>query len=582
MNRSLRCVATGSYGLWFCAIALLVTACTEQAGAQQGAAAGDDLSIEQAQLADRFERLEIVATRLAELSTGSDPRRARLLRDAIALSREEDVGVRFEAIVGLLQRERLAAASRNQRELQAELKKLLDLLLKDTRSDEIESQQRRIRRYLKEVGRLIRWQRGIRARTEGGDQVERLERDQQSVADKTGKLRDDIAATEGNGSDGKSDEGTTTDDEANESNDDDNEQTGDGAEGESGDQPPPSDKPPSADNNDGGQPSQRQGQQPSAEGGQPGNGADPSQSQSDGQPGEQPSGQPSPGGSAPSDSQQQRQQQPVDRAADRLRNAQRRMQQALEQLEKAERDGATKEQQQALEELEQAKAELERILRQLREEEMEQMLTMLTARLRKMLKMQLEVYDGTVRLDKVTEDEREHQHEIEAARLSRQESVILRDADRALVLLREEGSSVAFPEALEHIRDDVREVRDRLAAAKVGLITQGLEEDIIAALEECIAAMERALEDLEENRTPPGQSPPSGAPSEPPLVDKLAELRMIRALQWRINRRTQRYGNMIDGEQAEVAELREAPDKLAERQYRVFEATRDLAQGRND
>jgi hypothetical protein len=39
---------------------------------------------------------------------------------------------------------------------------------------------------------------------------------------------------------------------------------------------------------------------------------------------------------------------------------------------------------------------------------------------------------------------------------------------------------------------------------------------------------------------------------------------------------------MIDGEQAETAELIEALQALAERQQRVYKATADLEQGRND
>jgi hypothetical protein len=57
---------------------------------------------------------------------------------------------------------------------------------------------------------------------------------------------------------------------------------------------------------------------------------------------------------------------------------------------------------------------------------------------------------------------------------------------------------------------------------------------------------------------------------------------MIRALQMRINRRTQRYGKIIEGEQAETPELLDAMVKLAERQQRVYQATHDLSQGRND
>jgi hypothetical protein len=65
-------------------------------------------------------------------------------------------------------------------------------------------------------------------------------------------------------------------------------------------------------------------------------------------------------------------------------------------------------------------------------------------------------------------------------------------------------------------------------------------------------------------------------------VDKIAELKMIRALQMRINRRTVRYGKILEGEPAQTPELLEALSKLALRQQRVYQATSDLAQGRND
>ena len=108
--------------------------------------------------------------------------------------------------------------------------------------------------------------------------------------------------------------------------------------------------------------------------------------------------------------------------------------------------------------MEQAKAQLEEILRQLREEEIERMLAMLEARFRKMLQMQEEVYEGTVRLDKVPAAERTHNHEIEASRLSGKESQIVVEIDKALLLLRDDGSAVAFPEAAEQMRDDMQQV----------------------------------------------------------------------------------------------------------------------------
>jgi hypothetical protein len=141
---------------------------------------------------------------------------------------------------------------------------------------------------------------------------------------------------------------------------------------------------------------------------------------------------------------------------------------------------------------------------------------------------------------------------------------------------------VAFPETVEQIRDDMQQVTTRLSKVDVGRVTQGLETDIMAALEETIAALEKELKNLEKNRTPPGQSPGAGQAAEPPLVEKLAELKMIRSLQVRINTRTKRYGEMIAGEQADTPELLEALAQLAKRQARVHQATADLSQRRND
>ena len=255
------------------------------------------------------------------------------------------------------------------------------------------------------------------------------------------------------------------------------------------------------------------------------------------------------------------------------------MKDAEEKLKKAQREGATEDQQRALEELRQAKAELEEILRQLREEEMKRMLAMLEARFRQMLDIQIEVYEGTKRLDAVPADRRAYGHEIESTRLSNREQEIAVLIERVWLLLQEDGTTLAMPLAVDELRDDVREVVTRLAEAKVDAITQGIEEDIIAALEEIIEALKKAMKDLEDQQPP---SPPmEGEPAEMPLVDLLAELKMIRALQMRVNTRTERYSKLIDGEQADNPDLLEQLRQLAERQQRVYRVTRDLHLGKN-
>ena len=532
--------------------------------AQEGELANPpNLADNQQRVAEKFDRLELLAGRLAELSRATQPRRAKLLRELVAKSREQDLSGKFDAVIQALKQDSLATAVEGQSELETQLQQLLDLLLQEDRDRQIEAQRKRIAKYLAELNKLIRLQRGIKARTEGGDDQAELTEDQQRTAQQTGKLSEQIKATEGS------------------------KQSADGEKNSSsGDAKPTEGKP------DGGKPGegqQSQGEKPSdqqqpSEGsqGEPSPG-EPSESgkPSDSPPSQGQPGQPSPGGPSsesqpPGDSEPQ---QPADRAAERLQRAQQRMQRAIDRLEEAQRTEATDEQEQALRELEQAKAELERILRQLREEEMERMLVLLEARLRKMLDAQIAVYEQTKSLDAAQQQTQEHELEIAGGRLSRKERQIVSDADRALVLLREDGTSVAFPEAIEQAREDMQAVAERLAEVKLGTITQGLEEDIIAALEETLAALQKALQELREQKARQQQG--GGEPGEQPLVDQLAELRMIRALQMRINRRTKLYGELIEGEQALEAELLEALDHLADREERVFRATLDLHQGAN-
>lgn len=208
------------------------------------------------------------------------------------------------------------------------------------------------------------------------------------------------------------------------------------------------------------------------------------------------------------------------------------------------------------------------------------MLALLEARFRKMLDMQREVYDGTVKLDRVPAAQRSQDHDIQCGRLSTKEKLIVLEADKAMLLLKEDGTTVVFPEALQQVMEDMQQVVVRLGQSRTEQITQAIELDIIAALEEMIDALKKAQKDKKSPPKPPGKSPP-GQPQDPPLVDELAELKMIRAMQMRVNTRTERYSKLIDGEQAENAELIEALQRLAERESRIHKVTRDLELGRN-
>jgi len=255
------------------------------------------------------------------------------------------------------------------------------------------------------------------------------------------------------------------------------------------------------------------------------------------------------------------------------------MRQARQKLEDTQREGAVKDQEDAIAELDKAIAELEEILRQLREEEMERVLADLERRFRKMLKMQTAVYDATVTLNEKPADQRDRSDRIEASRLAGKEAKIVAEADKAMVLLREDGTSVALPEALAQLREDMESVMVRLNEAKTGQITQGIEQDIIEALQEIIAALEKAQQDLKDQQNQPGGQP--GQPGDPPLVDMLAELKMIRALQMRVNRRTGQYQKIIEVKESTATELLPKIQRLAERQDRIENIARDIVLGKN-
>jgi hypothetical protein len=326
-----------------------------------------------------------------------------------------------------------------------------------------------------------------------------------------------------------------------------------------------------------GKPGDKSGGKPGDKSGKPGEGKPGEGKPGEGKPGE---GKPGEGGDSQSSPPASPPEDEASPARKRVQAAEEQMRKAQKHLEEAKRKDAAGEQAKARQELEIAKAELEKILRQLREEEVERVLAQREVRCRHMLTLQIEVYEGTVRLDKVPQPDRGHDEEVEAGRLSRNESAIVIEADRALNLLHEEGSSVAFPESVDQMREDMQQVAERLAGEKVELITQGVEQDIIAALQETIAALQKAQKDRKSGKSKPGKS---GQPQDDPLVDQIAELKMIRALQMRVNTRTKRYSKLLEGdvEQAEQHDLVEALRRLSDREDRIHAVTHDIVVGRN-
>ena len=514
----------------------------------------DTLAAREQQLLAQFNDLEKTFLRLADLLAASDPRRSAVLRGVFEQARDQEVGSRLDLIVQLLEKDQLLKAGAGQATAIEKLRELLDLLESGDSDRRLTNTKEEVKQFLARLSKAISRQRDIEGSTESGTDADKLADRQETLAEETQALARDI------GGFAKRMDARDTDSAPKKPTDE--------TEGQGGDQKPAGKEEPEG-NDDAGdkQAGDKQAGDKQASDKQASDKQASDKQASE--PEEQPDG----------DDEASR----ARRTKKRLEAAEERMQRAREQLEQAKRRDARADQEKAIEELETARAELEEILRQMREKEVERLLVQLEARLRSMLRAEKAVLAATEKLASQTEAlPREGQ--LEAARLSREQGAISNDAARALVLVRDDGSAVAIPEALEQMRDDSTQATTRLARADVGGTTRGILQDIVANLEEMIGALEKAQRE-QQSRQQQGQ--PGGRPAEPgeqPLVDKLSELKMIRALQMRVNTRTKRFSQLLtDGvEQAEEPELIEALTRLSERQHKIERAARDIVTGRTE
>jgi hypothetical protein len=490
----------------------------------------EQLKRDQERLAASYQLLEEKLFSLYEYEQDANPIRSKLLQRAFLQSQEQMTAEEMRIIVQLLNKAKLKDAEVEQEEVLVELAQLLQLLQSEDRGKRVRDEIQRHQEYLDEVERILRIQKGIRGQTEGGVDQTRLARTQEKTAERADRLADQIAENEESAS------GATEEDA-----------------GQSKPEDKPSDSPAAPSANPNGQPAAPPG---SGDTGQP----------------------------AGPDQHSEENPVPENPVRKRIQAAEERMRNAQERLDQAERENALEEMKQAERELALAKKELEEILRQLREEEIERTLAMLEGRFRQMLERQVRVHGATLKLGQIPFDQRVPDFSIQAGRLAVEQNEIGTAASRALMLLREDGSSVAFPATVADMHEDMLQVASRLSAAKVGSTTQEIEKDIIETLDYLIKALVKTQQDMERmKKSPPGNS---GAPGDKPLVDQLAEIKMLRGLQERIHKRHLRYARLLDNPDdplgaTEDPEMRAALDRLAGRQAELTDIARDIVNGKN-
>jgi hypothetical protein len=466
-----------------------------------------------------------LAQRLEKSSKPEDRQRAETLKKAIALVGDQGVDLKFKTLIEILQKPstslsltEIKEAMDQNKMLAEDIRAILALLMADNRDDQLKNEIKRLMELIKQLDKVIREQKIARAKTEGNKlDKEALGKEQKKVSDDTEK----IAKAMNKDGDGKGD----------------SKGKGEPKDGKDGK----------------GQGGQGQGQQGDK------NKDKPKDNPPQDNPNQPPDGSP---------------------GKKQVQDANQYQRQAEDQIKKEDKDDASKKQSQAIAKLEEARRKLEEILRQLREEEIERLLAKLEQRCRFMLQIQIEVYDGTVRVDKAIgtnpDKKASRAEEQRALQLSDREEVIVVEANKAIQILEAEGTAVAFPQMFEQVRDDAKNVARRLGKADVGTVTQVIEQDIIAALKDMIEALKKAQQDLKSQ----GQGQP-GQPQNQKLIDLLAELKMIRAMQVRVNSRTKVYGQKYTGEQAGEPDIQKELEELAQRQLKIFDVTNNIAKGKN-
>ncbi len=505
-----------------------------------------ELELQQKQLAQRFGKLEELFIRMSELEAANNPTRAGLLMQAAKMSKQLATLQRLSVAGDLLSQGQFTRAIQEQVSSQENLKKLLELLQSENRSTRLRDERTRLQEIQQEIRRLEQIQRGQTARTESGQDLKQAAGDQKDIKDQLDKVASELKGQET----GKED-----------TNKDGQPKDGQPKDGQPKDGQPKDGQPKDGQPKDG---SKQDAQDSESK-----------ESESDGS-SQQPSG-------SSKKKEPQKPESKEEKAKKRVESARKRMQNAQDKLEEKNRDEAVEEQREAERELREAIDELERILRQLREEEIERSLVDVETRLRKMLDLQRAVREQTERLGSMTGDARDLTLEIQANKLSIEQSKIVMEGQRALLLLQDEGSSTAFPEALEQVNADAQSVSKKLSEGNVSTLTLTIEDEIIGALGEMLDSLKQVQKKREDKKKQQQdqQQQQSSNPQDEPLVDSIAELKLLKTLQLRINRRTQSLAKQTNNQEDIVGQVGDPGlmgelEDLAERQQKIHEVTRDI------
>jgi len=257
-----------------------------------------------------------------------------------------------------------------------------------------------------------------------------------------------------------------------------------------------------------------------------------------------------------------------------VEGAKKAMQRASRNLRGRSARRANKDQKEALDRLEKAREELEEALRQLREEEQLMLLEALERRLVRMLQKQTKIHKETlslnIRLRETVNAGKKAPRAVvdKGQQLGDGETELSVAAEKLLEILREEGTTVVIPDVMEDMQKDLDSLAKRLRKLLAGNYTQQIQSDVIETLRELIEVIKDELDRRQGGGGRPGEAQENN-PDEN-LLPTSAELKMLKSLQLRVNKRTSTFDRMRQ---------KEKPDRLriAEKQEAVGTLTRTMA-----
>ena len=581
----------------------------------------DDLILREQILARQFAQFENALLQLKQRLERSpkqeDRDRALILGRALDKAKDSSISVQFEQLVDFLKGRNLSSlpeiktAQERASNLAEVLREVLTLLREDTRASKLRDDRIRLEQLVKEIERLILEQRTVQGLTDiNKTDRKELEAIQHRVTTKTADLGKKVSGEQD--ADPKNSKGASKDsakagDKAGKAKDAGAEankgESKDGGKDDKGSkirekpgevktadkQGDPKDK--SGDKQAGAKSGSKGGEPKDAQAknsGQPKQGEAKPGQKNDGQ-AQAKSGEQQPPQNAKDAQQPPPQQAQAQPGKKQIEDANYKQKQAEENIKQGKNPDASEKQDQAVRDLEAAKKKLEELLNQMREEELERLLAALQARCERMLAMQTAVLVGTEHvfksIESVTDKKPSREDQQRSLKLSDDEKEIIVEASKAIEMLEAEGSAVAFPEVFQQMREDMKHVQRRLGVVDTGVVPQGIEQDISTSLKEMIEALKKARREMDDKKNP---SDPKNMKPRPPgdqkLLDQIAELKMIRSLQKRVNDRTELYGKQyqaVEGEQTNDQNIRLELRNLAERQERIFDVTNRIAKGDN-